>query len=232
MEIKIDGRFRAYTEVGEITVRALSDLDVQERRRVAMLESANERDVLTDKTSDRYKELVADAISEADDDTMRAAVVQFESSAAADNAEELLPFQYIPFPDGATLEERHEVIRKREEHEAEVRAQRLKFIAERAEKLRKKVADWDTETLRRELERRIVANWVLAKYTEVFQYQTLVLACFRDGKPMFASWEEVRDHSDKLIKKLFAAYREVDNVDPWELEKKQLTATLTDLSET
>ena len=230
--MEIDSRFRAYIKVGEITVRALSDLDVQERRRIAMLESADERDVLTDKTSDRYKELVADAIGEADDDIMRAAIVQFESSAAADSAEELLPFQYIPFPDGATLEERHEVIRRREEHEIEVRAQRLKFIEERVEKLRKKAADWNTETLRRELERRIIANWVLAKYTEVFQYQTLMLACFVNSKPMFDSWQEVRDYSDKLVKKLFAAYREVDNVDPWELEKKQLTGTSTGLSET
>jgi hypothetical protein len=165
--VEIDGRFRAYTSVGNITVRALSDLDVQERRRVAMLESADERDVLSDKDSDRYKELVADAISEADDDIMRAAIVSFESSAAGDDAEEFLPFQYVPFPDGATLEERHEVIRKREEHEEGVRAQRLKYIAERTEKLRKKVAGWDTETLQRELERRIVANWALAKYTEV-----------------------------------------------------------------
>jgi len=230
--MEIDGRFRAYTNVGDITVRALSDLDVQERRQVAMLESANERDVLSDKDSDRYRELVADAISEADDDTMRAAIVQFESSIAGDNAEELLPFQYIPFPDGATLEERHEVIRKREGHEAEVRGQRIKYVAERTEKLRKKVEDWDTETLQRELERRIIANWVLAKYTEVFQYQTLVQACFVDGKPMFGSWQEVRDHSDKLVKKLFTAYREVDSVNPWELEKKQLTGTSTDLSET
>ena len=230
--VRIDGRFRAYIEVGEITVRALSDIDVQERRRVALEESATERDLLADEESDKYKELILEAIGEADDNTMRVAIAQFESSMAADDVEDLLPFQYIPFPDKATLEERHEVIRKREEHEAKVRTQRVKYIEERIEKLRNKVEGWDTETLRRELERRIIGSWVLAKYTEVFQYQTLVLACFRDGKPMFGSWQEVRDHSDKLVKRLFAAYREVDSIDPWLLEKNALTGPTTDLSET
>lgn len=227
MDIRIDSRFRAQVEVGDITVRALSDADVQQLRRLALEESAEEREILSDIESDRHKELVEDAIADADDEMMRDAIVQFGTATASEEAEESFPFSFIPFPDGATLEERHEVIRGRKEHEIEILTQRAKYITDRLDGLRKKVEGWDTETLERELETRIVSSWAMAKFTEVFQYQTLALSCFTDGEPVFSSWEDVRAYSDKLVKKLFAAYREVDSVDPWELEKNVLTGPTT-----
>ena len=127
----------------------------------------------------------------------------------------------------ASLEERHEVIREREEHEKQVREDRLRFVDQRVEKLREKSLSWDNDVLRRETERKIVESWIWAKYNQVFQYQTLVLACFREGVPLFKSWEDVPGYSTKLIRKLFAAYREVDSIDPWELEKNVLTEPTT-----
>lgn len=223
MDIRIDSRFRAQVAVGDITVRALADADVQQLRRLALEESAKEREILSDTESERHIELVTEAIADADDEMKRAAIVQFGVAAAGEEAEEAFLFSFVPFPDGATLEERHEVIRGRKDHEAEILEERAKYVAERLDGLRGKVDGWDTEILERELETRIVNSWAMAKFTEVFQYQTLALSCFRDGDPVFSSWEDVRTYSNKLVKKLFAAYREVDSIDPWELEKNVLT---------
>jgi hypothetical protein len=227
MDIRIDSRFRAQTQVGDIIVRALSDTDVQQLRRLALEESAKEREELADPDSERRKELVDEAIAGADEEMMRDAIVQFEAATANEEAEDTFPFSFIPFPDSASLEERHEVIRERREHEEEVRTQRAKYIDERLERLRKKVEGWDAEILERELEIRIINSWAMARFTEGFQYQTLVLSCFKDGVPLFGSWQEVRGYSSRLIRKLFAAYREVDSVNPWELEKNVLTGPTT-----
>lgn len=223
MDVRIDGRFRAYTEVGGITVRALSDSDTQLRRRVALEESAAVREELTDTESARHKELVSGPIAEATDDEMREAIIRFAASDAEREAAEAFPFRFVPFPDGASLEERHEVLKKREESEAAVMAERLGYVSNRTARLHEKAKGWDTDVLGRELARRIIESWVWAAYGETFQYQTLVLACFRDGEPVFSSWRDVAQFSEKLVAKLFEAYREVDDVDPWELEKNVLT---------
>lgn len=227
MDIRIDSRFRAQIQVGDITVRALSDVDIQQLRRLALEESAKEREALSDVESEYRKEVVEEPIAEANEEMMCDAIVQFETVRFNEEAEDAFPFSFIPFPDGATLEERHEVLKKREEHEEKVHTERAKYIAARLDRFRQKVEDWDTETLERELEIKIINSWAAAKFTEVFQYQTLVLSCLKDGEPMFKSWEEVRTYSGKLIGKLFAAYRKVDSVDPWELEKNVLTEPTT-----
>lgn len=228
MDVQIDGRFRAYTEVGGIIVRALSDLDVQERRKVALLASEEEREELGNKEGDHYKELVVESLEDATEGVLREALLQFAVADLTRDAEDLLPFRFVPFPNDASLEERHGVLRQREEHEAEIRAERLKYVDQRVDKLREKSLAWEYDVLLRETERKIVESWIWAKYTQVFQYQTLVLSCFKDGAPLFKCWEDVPKNSDKFVKRLFSAYREVDSVDPWELEKNVLTEPTTD----
>jgi hypothetical protein len=217
MDIGLDRMLRAHTKVGDITVRALSDLDVRERDRVALEESRKEADRLRDEQSDGYGELIAPML-EMSEDEMRAAVVAFQGRQFWRDIEDELPFQYIPFPDEATLEERQEVLRKREAHEEEIRQERTEVIAKRLVAFNDKVQNWTLEVLKQEVMRRAVAAHSLAKYADVYQYMTLVLACLKNGKPLFKKWKDVPEMSSRALEKLFAAYREVDSVDPWELE--------------
>ena len=214
----IDRMLRAYTQVGDVTVRALSDLDVRERDRVALEASREEADELRDEKSEKYKKLIAPML-DMNDDEMRAALVAFQGRQYWRDIEAELQYEYIPFPDDATLEERQEVLRKREIHEEEIRGQRAAVIAKRIATFDEKVQIWTTEVLRREMQRRAIAAHSMAKYADVWNYATLVLACFKDGEPLFETWEGVPEMSSRAVEKLFTAYREVDSVDVWELEK-------------
>ena len=214
----IDRMMRAYTRVGDITIRALSDLDVRERDRIALEASRVEADELRDEGSEKHGELIAPLL-EISDDEMRAAIVAFQGRQFWRDIEAELTYEYIPFPDDATLEERQEVLRKREAHEEQVRKERATVIAKRIAALDEKVQNWTTEVLQREVQRRSVAAHSMAKYADVWNYVTLVLACFKDGKPLFEKWDDVPEMSSRVVEKLFAVYREVDSVDVWELEK-------------
>ena len=221
----IDRMLRAYTQVGDVTVRALSDLDVRERDRVALEASREEADELRDEQSEKYKELIAPML-DMDDGEMRAAIVAFQGRQYWRDIEAELQYEYIPFPDDATLEERQEVLRRREVHEEEIRGQRATVIAKRIATFDEKVQIWTTEVLQREMQRRAIAAHSMAKYADVWNYATLVLACFEDGKPLFRTWEDVPKMSSRAVEGLFTAYREVDSVDVWELEKNSLTDTI------
>lgn len=221
----IDRMLRAYTQVGDITVRALSDLDVRERDRIALEASREKADELRDEQSEEYKELIAPMLL-MDDSEMKAAIVAFQGRQYWRDIEAELQYEYIPFPDDATLEERQEVLRKREVHEEQVRQERATVIAKRIATFDEKVKIWTTEVLQREMQRRAVAAHSMAKYADVWNYATLVLACFRNGKPLFKTWEDVPEMSSRAVEDLFTAYREVDSVDVWELEKNFSTDTI------
>lgn len=224
-DIRLDRMLRAYTKVGDITVRALSDLDVRERDRIALEASREEADTLRDEKSDKHNTLIAPML-DLDDDEMRTAIVAFQGRQYWQDIENELPFEYVPFPDEATLEERQEVLGKREAHEEEVREQRSAVIAKKIAAFNEKVQNWTTEVLRSEMQRRAIQSHSLAKYVDVHQYATLFLACFRDGNPLFEAWEDVPKMSSRAVDQLFAAYQQVDSVDPWELEKNVLTGPI------
>ena len=221
----IDRMLRAYTQVGDVTVRALSDLDVRERDRIALEASREEADELRDEKSENHKELIAPMLDMSDDEA-RAAIVAFQGRQYWRDVENELPYEYVPFPDDATLEERQEVLRKREVHEEEIRGQRAAVIAKRIATFDEKVQIWTTEVLQREMQRRAIAAHSTAKYADAWNYATLVLACFRNGSPLFKTWEDVPEMSARAIEELFTAYREVDSVDVWELEKNFSTGNI------
>ncbi len=221
----IDRMLRAYTQVGDATVRALSDLDVRERDRIALEASREEADELRDEESEKYKELIAPMLDMSDDE-MKDTIVAFQGRQYWRDIEAELQYEYIPFPDDATLEERQEVLRKREVHEEEVRRERATVIAKRIVTFDEKVQTWTTEVLQREMQRRAIAAHSMAKYADVWNYATLVLACFRGGKPLFKKWEDVPEMSARAVEGLFTAYREVDSVDVWELEKNSSTGSI------
>lgn len=231
MAMEVDRFLRVSTKVGDITVRALSDLDVRERDRVAMEVSREEADVLRDESSEQYKELIA-PLGEMTKEEMRAALVALQSRQFGREVDAELPFDHIPFPDDATLKERHEVLRQREEHEEKVRRERLKVVANRIAKYENKIQSWEAGVLRNTLLERAAMSYALAKYAEIYQYMTLVLSCFEaNGKRQFRSWKDVPKTSSKALERLFEAYRKVDSVDPWTLEKNSLTGPIQGLSE-
>lgn len=226
MDIRIDGRFRAYTEVGSITVRALSDLDTRERDRVALQASQEYADILANEASAAHLEFVAPLLELSEED-MRDALVPLRADEMVRVVEEELPYEYVPFPDNATLVERQEVLRNREAHEESVRRQRETVVAARLSKLTEKIEGWDAETLCAGVRAEAIATHSAAKYADVFSYMTLALACYHEnGKPLFDSWEDVPKMSTRALQSLYAAYREVDEIDPWTLEKNVLTGPI------
>lgn len=231
MELGIDEFLRVHTKVGKITVKALSDLDVRERDRIALRASRDYADALGEEDSEEFQEHVAPLL-EMDAVDMRTAIASVQERQFWRDAEDELPFDYVPFPDEPTLEERQDVLRRREEHEDGVKEKRRQAVAKRLANFIEKMQDWSDEMLRRQLRNRAIANLSWARYADVYTWATLALACFDgDGKPYFSSYEKVAKTSSKMTAKLFEAYRHVDSVDPWELEKNVLTGPTQDGSE-
>jgi len=143
----------------------MSDLDVRERDRIALEASREEADRLRDESSEEHKELIAPLLDMSDDE-MRIAIVAFQGRQYWRDIEDELPHQYVPFPDDATLEERQEVLRKREVHEEEVRQERATLIAKRVAAFDEKVQNWTTEVLHREAQRRAIIAHSRAKYAD------------------------------------------------------------------
>lgn len=208
-----------------VTVRVLTETELQERDAKA-LDAYKEVEDRMRADDDEERKAVIDPLSEADVETLVAILAQIEAIRYSVEAVRMYPFRFFPFPDDAEAEERVAILRQQDEHEAQVRERRRQAIEDHRESYKARIAGRDAEDLRKMAERALIAAKADAARQEEFQVQTVYLSC-RDketGKPYWPL-EQVRLHdkhgglSKRLYTELLSVYYQLDNVDPWELQK-------------
>jgi len=222
--LSMDAMYRVRTTVtmpdgAVMVVRTLSEAEVQTKNRMALDASRQRADRLRDPQSDEHKELIA-PLHWLNANAARAILVSLKQTELRREAVSQIPYEFIPIPDGASLEEKREILSRREKSEEETRTKREKWVSARLSEYQSKIEQLDHETLLLELESQTILAYAYQAYFDTLQYATLYLACRRDdGSRWFSSLEQVQEMGVAVLDKIFAAYREVDSVDPWELEK-------------
>lgn len=226
----IDKLFRAYKEVElpngtVLRVRALSDLEIRTIDQRALALSAEYREKLDRQDSDEYRALVYDS-GKWDEDAIIDMLEPYYRLQFVEEAARKIPYEYIPFPENASEEQRREILAKRQKSEEEIRKKRDKFVEDslkrKINKLRKLAHDqFVAETLKDIKE--------MAARLEYSTYRTLLIllaACEKeDGERYFSNLEEVMSVPERIRNELFLAYNEVSAIDVWELEKNSSTDT-------
>lgn len=230
--LSMDAMYRVRTELtmpdgSVMIVRTLSEAEVQTKNRMALDASRRRADDLRDPQSAAHKELIAPlrglSVSAA-----RTILSSLKQTALRRDAVGEIPYEFIPIPDGASLEEKQEVLARREKSEEKTRERREQWVASRLKEYQAKIEKLEHDAVLRELEAQTILAYAYQSYFDTLQYATLYLACrHEDGRRWFSSLEQVSEMGSAVLDRVFAAYREVDGVDPWELEKNALTDSST-----
>ncbi|NIQ88604.1 MAG: hypothetical protein GWN93_05810 [Deltaproteobacteria bacterium] len=207
-----------------VTVRVLTDAEVQIRELAATKAAGAVERQLRDKDSEEYEDLIA-PLQQLDRDGHEAIVMSIAAITMSEEVQREYAFRYIPFPDDATEEERRETLEARDEHEARIQRQRSEELSRRLAARREELKVLDEDTLRTRAESATVRTQAFNDRLEEFYCQTVYMSC-RDSKdaPAF-DLESVRRHgkSDGLngtvYRRLLDIYTEIDIADPWVLQK-------------
>jgi hypothetical protein len=208
-----------------VTIRVLTETEIQERDAQALRAYKEAEDHMQADDSEDRKNII-EPLEEANAEMLVAILAQLEAIRYSVEAVRLHPFRFFPFPDDAEAEERVAILRQQDKHEAEVRERRRQAVEDRRESYKARIQDRDVEDLRRMTARALIAAGADTARQEEFQVQTVYLSC-RDGTqgPSYWSLEQVRQHgkkggmSERVYKEVLSVYYQLDNVDPWELQK-------------
>ena len=204
-EIELPGGVKCY-------LRTLADYEVRERQDRAVLASKKRRDELRDPDSELYKTYIA-AIEFATDEDLRASIMALETREITRQVLEEIQPRYIAFPDDATLEEKHEVIGKREKEEKAVRPKRDKAIKARVKALEKDLGKRKRNYLVNRMRVAQENARVLQEFVMAFDRLTVYYSCFKDKRRkerLFKSPEEVGQLSPVVINVLLDQYGRID----------------------
>lgn len=218
-QITLDRLFRRTKVVempdgAKVKVRALSDIEMQERNRTGLAARHVAEKRLRDHDSLEYKATLL-PLEEAEADQLRATLFVYQRFDLSSLANEKYPYLYVPEPDEATEAEKLETITRREEREKEINDKRevwMKAEADRyAETLDKKDDDW----LRRECARRTAEFFGREAFAEaVTSYEIYRSVENLDGSRYFENQAEVGNVPTAVKTKLYGEMREVNSLDP------------------
>ena len=226
--ITVDRLFRCVKEVElagrKLTVRALSDIEMQMRYRAALLEKMRVVQALKNKDSDEYK-LVYLPLEEATDDQLRATLFSLKRRDFVREAEEEIVAPYIPFPDNATKEEEVEVLENRDKALKDANTARVESVKAKLEAYRELLKNSERDKLLPQAQKIVVDNYSEGEFQDEFLNQTLFLCM--DGQ---LTLEDVRNLSTQAKSRLMQAFVEVNDLDPLAYHGGFAMASLTDSS--
>lgn len=205
-----------------IWVRTLSELDIRARESYALGVVADMTARLRDGGSPEYRDKIAPLRHAPIDDIVETLVRSYRSE-WAEEAQRLYPVLFFPYPENAAMEEKVETDRQQKEHEGVMAKNRLDYYVIRENDFRKKIADWEDDKLRRNVQERAVFIYAQDIGLEADQLYTLYRACIQNDVPHWKSVAEVMALNPKVTDRLAKVYREVDRVDPWSLTKSLST---------
>lgn len=225
MGFQLDDLWRVITEIDlpggrKAYCRTLSDWEVRHRQEMAVVGSKHKRDELKDRKSDAYQTYIA-PIQFAQRGDLEETIVALEQREFIRQTFEEIKANYVPYPDEATLEERHEVLEAREKEDKRVEEARRKAMEAKAAQLKKTLAKRKKENLVERCQAAQANALVLNAFVEEFNAMTVSLCCFSDEarkQRLFKSADEVKALNPLILDKLLGAYREIDRVNIEQLQ--------------
>lgn len=225
MGYDLDQFFRVTTKLelpGGTTVylRTLSDWETRQRTEAALIASTKKRRELRDPETMAHATYV-EPINFASEEELRNTISALESRHIARDVVDEMPTPYIPFPDDASLEERQDVVDKREKAEETAQKRRKKAIEARAKKVRKGLAKKKKAHLLERCKTAQINAQALVAYVEAFNRQGVFYSCFKDEnrtERFFESPEEANSLPPIIYEKLLAEYATIDRAQSRDLE--------------
>ena len=216
--VTVDRLFRVRQKVDlrgiVLNVRALTDLEVYERSRLAMAASMRAQQRLRDHASDDYLASIV-SLERLEDETLRSICTTNHSGELGPDIYREFPLAYIPFPDNPTEDESRDVLAKREEAEKKLIEKRVGALRERLEKYSQTIAEKPREWLLKEAARLVERAVVEAAFEVEHDVQSLYLSVETlEGEHYFKNLEEARAIPASVRVQLMTVLRGVNDLDP------------------
>lgn len=160
-------------------VRAMSDFDLQAREEFVLKQQAKLRRELNDKNSDAYLTHL-DWLDEANDETLLATAVSFESVSLRQKSVAEIPEPIIPFPDDADDAEKQTIIAEREQAYKDTLAKRQAWADEQTEAKRQELAAKTPDELRKLAKRAVIAMQLWTLRSRLTDAYTIYCAVYTD----------------------------------------------------
>lgn len=204
----------------ELTLRALSDFDIQARDDFALRAVATERKTLKDPDSDGYA--VFDWLEDATDEQLRNVILAVEQSSTIRQSFLDIQPQIIPFPDDADEQEKTDVLAQREAEARRVEDERTKFVEKRVVSIREQAEQLGHDALvKRAKQAQVEVQLNLAR-ARAFDCYTLYAAVFKDAtcqERFFPAPAVVYEMQTEMRQQLVAQYyRELERVTSQDLK--------------
>jgi hypothetical protein len=203
-----------------VRVRVLSDLELNARRDYALAESSRITYLLKDTASDLYRTKIG-PLEDAAQESLIDILADARRTEFAREALDVYRLNFFPNPDNPTEEELIGVRLKQQAHEQEVFAARAKYVIENERAFREKMAGYSLDILLKETQARAVYVYAASVANDASTYYTVWCSTYVGKKKRWASAEEVKQLPPPIIDYLYAAYQEVDAIDPWALTKSE-----------
>ena len=226
--IRLDDLFRATKDIPlpkglKGQVRTLSDGEMKERRRYALLHSQEVVSGLEDETSDSYRLYVAPLATTRNRELLTDVVMQIRRAEAMRDAFVFYPNELIPMPDDATDIDEREVLDQRKIQEDKLAVNRAKFVDKRLATIRKKHKALNVRQLRALAQRLAVVVAERSATIDAMRWYTVYAAVFvhKDGalERLYQDPDTVRKSPQQVVDRLYLEVEEVNGVDPWEIAK-------------
>jgi hypothetical protein len=202
----------------KVSVRVLSDVEIQARAEYAISEQLKVSDLLRDPTSEMYRLKILPLL-DATDEGLVDTLAEVRRVDLAREANETIPMDFFPYPDDATEDEKLDTLRRQREHESNVYSTRARYIVDNEMAYRKKVAELPRETLVMNAKSVASRLYVIKAQIDAELYYTVATAFSTlDGKKRWTI-EQVKNLPGKVLDFLMSKYQEIDRTDPWELTK-------------
>lgn len=225
MGYDLDDFFRVTTKLElpggkTLYLRALSDWETRQRTEAALVASTKRRRELRDSESVAHATYI-EPIEFGIEEDLRNTIAVLESRNVATDVVDEMPVPYIPFPDDASLEERQDVVEKREQAEKNTEKDRKKAIKARVKKIEKHLAKKKKAYLVGRCKTAQINAQALVAYVEEFNRQGVFYSCFKDenrAERFFESPEETSNLPPLIYDKLLAEYATIDRAQVQDLE--------------
>lgn len=206
----------------KVTIRVLSDLDVQRRDEYALLHMARRRRELDDTSSEAY-ELFLSQIQTEPEDQLRALLLREKEWQLRREASLLFQPSLIPFPDDATDDEKMEVVNQREMETVEIAKKIEEYVAAPLTKYKDEIAEYSRERLIDDSKISQVNAQIRLYHYRAFQDYTVYASTYDDDnctRKRFKSPDEVAElHPDIRFGLISFYFNKVDTVQPIDLKR-------------
>ena len=205
----------------KVTLRVLSDLEMNAKRDYALNEVVRVSEQLKDVTSDLYKTKIA-PLGDSSLESLIDLMAQGRMYELEREARELYKVDFVPTPEDPTLEEEVSTEKKQSAFEIRVYSDRAKYIMDGLSAYRAKVSELPKETMLKELHARAIQAYSYSTSQDAEVYYTVWCATENsDGNKHWKTVDHVHQLPMKIIDHIYTLYKGLDAIDPWALTKSE-----------